>query len=320
MAADFTKEDRELEALFRKYESAPDSYVFAPLADAYRKSGMLEEAVEICKKGLRKHPSYPSGHVVQGKCHFDLGEVDEAEESFRAVIELDENNLVALKFLGMIQVGRGELERAKDRFKHILALDPDNREITSMLEDVRVAEQSITSSEEPAQTEEEFEGMTISLGDEDITSDELATTTLADIYCAQGYTDKAVKIYREVLRNQPDNDEIKRKLRELEGDDRFAEIHEAAETGFEEISDGPGKTGETATHAAVVEQGADEVETPERESARNDKPEKKLKATKATKATKTAKAAKSDQDSDAKSLDDRKSYDQFQRWLKNMQS
>jgi len=34
MAADLTKNNPELEALFRKYESAPDSYVFAPLADA----------------------------------------------------------------------------------------------------------------------------------------------------------------------------------------------------------------------------------------------------------------------------------------------
>ena len=96
MAADITKINYELESLFRKYESAPDSFVFAPLADAYRKAGMLEEAVEICRKGVRRHLDYPSGHVVLGKCYFDIGDLDLSEEAFKSVLNLDASNLVAL--------------------------------------------------------------------------------------------------------------------------------------------------------------------------------------------------------------------------------
>ena len=72
----------------------------------------------------------PSGKVVEGKCYFDLGQVDEAEGSFEAVLEMDAQNLVALKYLGMIQAGRGDLDAARQHFKRILKIDPGNREIT----------------------------------------------------------------------------------------------------------------------------------------------------------------------------------------------
>ena len=39
----------ELDDLFERYRATPKGHVFAPLADACRKAGMLEEALEICK-------------------------------------------------------------------------------------------------------------------------------------------------------------------------------------------------------------------------------------------------------------------------------
>ena len=138
MTNDFLTDNPELEALYQKYENAPDSHVFAPLADAYRKAGMLEEAAAICDKGVAKHPQYTSGYVVQGKCYYDLDQPDKSERAFRRVLELDQNNLVALKYLGMILLGRGEKDGAMEHFKHVLALDPDNKEIKFKLEDLSV--------------------------------------------------------------------------------------------------------------------------------------------------------------------------------------
>ena len=69
----FRTENPELDALFERYRAAPESHVFAPLADACRKAGMVEEALDIYEKGVRSNPDYTSGHVVRGKCHFDLG-------------------------------------------------------------------------------------------------------------------------------------------------------------------------------------------------------------------------------------------------------
>jgi tetratricopeptide (TPR) repeat protein len=337
MAADITKINPELEALFRKYESAPDSYVFAPLADAYRKAGMFEEAVEICRKGVRRHPGYPSGHVVEGKCHFDIGDLDLAEEAFKNVLKLDASNLVALKFLGMIQAGHGDLERAGEYFRHILVLDPENREIKGMLEDIRAVHRyrgepgkettagpadtdgrsvadDVTLSEDRGDDDpwkdepddDSFEGSPIHLGKDDGMSDELATTTLADIYAAQGYYDKAGRIYREVLRRQPDNAVIRKKLAELE-------------TG--------GDDGDTVEPALAAEPLQADITVEDRSAIDLDEPEPSREPVRVEESTrragigaakKAAPAVQHDARSENK-MDDKKSYDQFKRWLDNMQ-
>jgi tetratricopeptide (TPR) repeat protein len=318
MAPDLTKINPELEALFRKYESAPDSHVFAPLADAYRKAGMLEEAVEICRKGLRKHPDYPSGHVVEGKCHFDVGKLDESEASFRKVLELDENNLVALKYLGMIQAGRGRLDEAGRFFKDILALDPGNREIKGMLDDIREVEHPSTAGRtvdgpDRSGEDEDFEGDTIDLGARDELSDDLATTTLADIYAAQGFRGKAGRIYREILRSQPDNDEVRRKLVALERGGGSEQAPRAkAPTGQAAPSlEQKAAPAEDEGHEDVaLEASADDMFDDE-PTARDRLRERVDGGRRESKQPERKKSA-------GRTLDEQRSYDQFKRWLENV--
>lgn len=213
MKDNFLIDKPDLEKLFEKYRLAPDSLVFAPLADACRKLGRLEEAVEICGKGLKHHPDYTSGHVVLGKSLFDMGRKEEASEAFQRVLSLDPDNLVALRFMGLILTEKGELEAAAERFRHFLTLDPANEEIKAKLLGLEEREEVI---ELAPLDDEGFEGEEISLGGEVETSDELASTTLADIFASQGYKDRAIKIYREVLSKQPDNEAVRKRLQALE--------------------------------------------------------------------------------------------------------
>ena len=242
----------ELDELFRKYDKAPDSYVFVPLADACRKMGRYDEALEICDGGIKRHPKYASGYVVRGKCLYDMNRVDEAREAFQVVLDIDSDNLVALKFLGQIEADADNFDGARDYFQHILDLDPENKEISDILLSVEERERAELSTpsrdddfageeinltsdlkaepesapqptaEEPREVEladddSRFEGESIAISDGDETSDELASITLADIFAKQGYDDRARKIYEEVLRKQPDNAEVRRKLEELDG-------------------------------------------------------------------------------------------------------
>ena len=85
--------EQGLDDLFEKFRQAPGSFVFVPLADACRKMGRLDEALEICEKGVARNPSYASGHVVKGKCLYDRGDFDTACETFERVLDLDDNNL-----------------------------------------------------------------------------------------------------------------------------------------------------------------------------------------------------------------------------------
>ena len=265
--------NREIDDLFERYRRAPGSHVFAPLADAYRKLGLVEEALDICARGLSANPRYASGYVVQGKCQYDGGRADRAEESFKKVLELDPQNLVALRYLGIIRAACGDAEGARGYFEHILVLDPDDKEIRKRLEvlgenaptsantlveeiekvlepesprstsvePVRIVEpakasiggpakapsiEPVAARAEPAaprddvielpEVRDEFEGSPIQLGDDSVTTEYIATVTLADIFAAQGYSAKALKIYHDVLRRQPDNEDVRRKVAAIE--------------------------------------------------------------------------------------------------------
>jgi tetratricopeptide (TPR) repeat protein len=289
MTERYITDNPELDALFERYRQAPRSHVFAPLADACRKAGLIDEAVDIADRGVQENPGYTSGHVVRGKCYYDRGDRKTAVACFERVLDLDPNNLVALKFLGLIQAEEGDAAGARERFKHILALDPDDREIRRELDILDVPAKPVPDAhEETAETVERvetveavgpmetlaeteaqetrevkaaddgFEGAPISLGtDDDPTTDELATMTLADIYAEQGYADKALRIYREVLKRQPGNSGIREKIRALDPD---AEVDEPA--------------GSADAHSAPVAEPAEpfEVAAPEASEHFDDAP------------------------------------------------
>jgi tetratricopeptide (TPR) repeat protein len=260
--------NREIDELFERYRRAPGSHVFAPLADAYRKLGLVEEALDICARGLSANPRYASGYVVQGKCQYDAGRADRAEESFKKVLEFDPQNLVALRYLGIIRAACGDAEGARSYFEQILVLDPDDKEIRQRLEAMRESAPVLANSlveeieevlrPEPAEApivapskapgveptrapsvtpvaalidapmrdrddvielpevRDDFEGSPILLGDDSVTTEYIATVTLADIFAAQGYSAKALKIYHDVLRRQPDNEDVRRKVAAIE--------------------------------------------------------------------------------------------------------
>lgn len=308
MTERFQTDHRELDDLFDRYRAAPRSHVFAPLADACRKAGMLEEALEICARGVEDHPRYASGYVVQGKCLYDAGRGQDAEAAFDRVLQLDPKNLVALKYLGIIHAERGESGQAREYFEHILALDPDNREIRSRFDDVRTPVQASpeirttipeidgTPVEEkvpllPEVEDEAFEGEPITLRDESVTSDEIATMTLADIYASQGYTSRALKIYREVQKRQPGNTALMARIETLEKEAKAAVIETPVPVAVAETP-------------AVAER-ARSASAP-REKSRPDREE----------VMSTPRPAPSTAPPDGHPIDQSQSYEQFKRWLK----
>ena len=60
----------EIEKLTARWKENPDQY-FAPLADACRKSGDIDYALEVVRAGLERRPTYLSAHIVLGRCLLD---------------------------------------------------------------------------------------------------------------------------------------------------------------------------------------------------------------------------------------------------------
>lgn len=210
--------NEEIQSLKRRFEQEPDSRLFAPLADSYRKSGDVDKAIEICEKGLESYPTYASAHVILGKCFYDKGATDRAKEEFLKVIELDPENMVALKFMGGIFLAEDKRAEATEYFKKLLAIDPMNEEGNRVLKEI----------------EKEFQIREINLADGVSIKDadrpkDLATMTLAGIYAAQGYYNRALKIYRNILQKEPGNNEVKKMV------DKLQSIMESTDKEREEV-------------------------------------------------------------------------------------
>jgi tetratricopeptide (TPR) repeat protein len=122
-----------------QYRSQPGSLVFARLADAYRKAGEPERALEVLQEGLARHPDYPSGHIVNARTLQDLGRLDEAASAFRRVLQLDAQNLVAVRELARSADERGDLAEARHWFERLIQVDPTSEQAGDRLAELEIA-------------------------------------------------------------------------------------------------------------------------------------------------------------------------------------
>jgi tetratricopeptide (TPR) repeat protein len=117
----------EVERLEQLFKDKPEQY-FAPLAEAYRKAGNIDFALEVLRVNLEKRPAYVSAHIVLGRCYLDQKNDAEAARVFEHVLTLDGENIIALRILGEVEERRGNLEEAYRWVKRLLEVDPMNED------------------------------------------------------------------------------------------------------------------------------------------------------------------------------------------------
>ena len=127
----------EIEKLEARYRENPKGRNFAPLADAYRKAGLIDNAIELCQTGLQLHPDYVSGHIVHGRCLVDKKDDTGAEAVFRKVLDLDPENILALKVLAEIAERNERFADAAEWLNRLLMADPMNGDAADGLSRVR---------------------------------------------------------------------------------------------------------------------------------------------------------------------------------------
>lgn len=184
----------EIERHAARLEKDPASRVFAQLADAYRKEGLLEEAIQICRDGLVVHPTYVSARVVLGRALLDQGKLEEAEAEFSRVLEQVPDNLLALRLLGDIYAKRGLAREARGQYERALHLHPLDRETQERLAALPAEEAAEAATPPPG-------------GDPTIGAPPypLASPTLAALYESQGHAEAAEAIYSQVGRPPGDD-------------------------------------------------------------------------------------------------------------------
>jgi tetratricopeptide (TPR) repeat protein len=120
----------------RKYQEDPRSRVFAPLAEAYRKAGLLEEAIEICRDGLRIHPHFIGGRVALARALFDKGQYAETVKELEPVVLDAPDNLVAQKLLAESYLILGRMADALSAYKMLLFFMPQDTEVSRLVQEI----------------------------------------------------------------------------------------------------------------------------------------------------------------------------------------
>lgn len=122
----------------RKYQEDPNSRVFAPLAEAYRKAGLIDEAIEIAKEGLQLHPSFIGGRVALARALFDKHQYEEVVEELNLIIKDVPDNLVAQRLLAESYLMLGRVAEALGAYKMLLYFAPQDPETAKMVSELEV--------------------------------------------------------------------------------------------------------------------------------------------------------------------------------------
>lgn len=142
------KED--IEKLKEKVEKDPLSKLFVPLAEEYRKAGMVDEAISVLLKGLENQPNYMTARVALGKIYLEKKMLKEARDEFKKVIAAIPDNLFALKKVAEISAELGEISEAIDAYTKIIKLNPLDEEAKSNLETLKTKKVEEKKPEPPA--------------------------------------------------------------------------------------------------------------------------------------------------------------------------
>jgi tetratricopeptide (TPR) repeat protein len=116
--------------LIEKYqillERDPKSQVFAPLAEAYRRMGMIEEAFRIAVRGVQFNPNFGGGRIALAKIFLDRDNLPGAITELEKAVEFSADNIMAHSLLGECRLKNKQPKEALRSFKMVLFLMPNN--------------------------------------------------------------------------------------------------------------------------------------------------------------------------------------------------
>jgi tetratricopeptide (TPR) repeat protein len=181
-----------LAAAIRRYEERlardPASLGFAVLADLYRKAGRLEEAVAVCREGLKRHPQYTTARLILAKALIGRQDFDGALAEIDAILQVTPKDVQCHRLASEVHRRLGRIDDAVRHLEQAASLDPGDRESRTLLGLLR-AEASAGES-----------GVARLLGD-----DTFVTIPFGRLCLDQGLADEAAIVFTRLLRNDPDD-------------------------------------------------------------------------------------------------------------------
>jgi len=200
--------DQEIRLLRTSFWSArdPNGRAFAPLAEAFRQQGNLDEAESLLAEGLARHPTFTTALLVAARVARDRGDLALSGGHLDRLIHLDGGNVLALRDRAEARLVEGDREGALRDLREAARLEPWTDEVRRRLEEVETARTVVAP---PPVEEPHLEP--------DFVDRPILTRTMGDIYARQGFLARALEVYEHLRAESPDDEELRARLEELKG-------------------------------------------------------------------------------------------------------
>jgi tetratricopeptide (TPR) repeat protein len=201
---------------------------YMALGKACFDKGLKKEARESLERVVRVTPENLMAQKLLGQIYFESGETKRATETLHVIISLDPSDTESRISLESLQrtSSQGSALLSEDvpvteipvyeLVHHEIQADVAEDEVIDLEDAVILADEDIEPVEEvfdsACSEEDEPEEPAV---DEDFTKDPITTSTLADLYIAQGFLKRALKVYRDLLDADPDNELLREKILKL---------------------------------------------------------------------------------------------------------
>ncbi|MFH2057109.1 MAG: hypothetical protein ABIJ61_14210 [bacterium] len=134
-------------------KSNASSQAFAPLADALRMKGELDQAFRICRQGLRRHPEYGAGHLVMAKINLDRKMYDWAEQELEEAVRLEGESRASEQLRVEILLAKGDYGQAQKLLAKLKLIGGNPLYLQSIEDRIKRARQRSARSGEPGATD-----------------------------------------------------------------------------------------------------------------------------------------------------------------------
>ena len=129
----------DLAKLEHAFAADPASDAYHPLAEAYLGMGRFIEAMVVCKKGVKAHPTDPDPRVLLARVYADQGKDKKALDELKGALQVAPADKVTLKMMGWVQIRSGEVEAGKASLLMAYEVDPADPETLALMEKHAVA-------------------------------------------------------------------------------------------------------------------------------------------------------------------------------------
>jgi tetratricopeptide (TPR) repeat protein len=130
-------DDTRIEGLRKRLQKDPGSIAFAQLAEEYRRVGRFQEAIDVCKAGLARHPGYLSARVTLGRALLVVGDIDAAQRELTDVLRVAPDNLSAIRGIAEVHRKKGEVPEALEQFRSAFEMASPDPSIEQVVRDLR---------------------------------------------------------------------------------------------------------------------------------------------------------------------------------------